>query len=251
MLPPAGSPHPPSYDELLAFAREELGHVSEALLRQPEVAAEVEERLAAGAAPEDAVLGVLHRRVGTDRGVANEFAAFFLYELRNLRKVMSSSSRLRRFLDTGDLVQSVFGDLWSDIAELDFNTLAQFKTLFALRVQRKLIDQERHYVTARRREDKRLQQQPEELSLPAGDEAGTPLSYTIRQEERERLILILLRLKKRDGRLLAAHLKGTSLESIAEAEGLSYEAARRALARAIEQARSLADASDRRRGSPD
>jgi transposase len=64
----------------------------------------------------------------------------------------------------------------------------------------------------------------------------------------------MLRLNERERNLLTLHLKGASIGAIAEKLDLSYEAARKALGRAIERARSLADGSSRtvhRRGLGD
>ena len=150
---------------------------------------------------------------------------------------MASSSRLRRFLDTGDLVLSVFGDVWADFGDVAFTSRAQYRRLFAQRLEWKAADQARRMTASTRREDLRSSQQPDELHGGHED----PLRDAIRKEEREQLILLLLRLKDRERRLLSLHLKGEPLDAIAAAEGLSPEAARKALARAIEQARQLAD----------
>ena len=163
---------------------------------------------------------------------------------------MSHSSRLRRFLDTGDLVLSVFGDLWGDLGGLRFESRHQFTALFAQRMGWKAADQARRMTAQRRSEDRRVAAAPEDLELPAEGGDAQPLHLAIQSEEKQRLILILLRLKERDRELLTLHLKDLSLEAIAERTGLKYDAARQALGRAIRRARELAAASDTRRPAP-
>ena len=230
----------------LEFARSELGPASERLLAADSAWGHVEERMSEGLGLEDAVLATLHRSLGGDRRVADEFAAYFLYDLMRMGKLsMASSSHLRRFLDTGDLVLSVFGDLWGDLASLRFESARQFKTLFARRMTWKAADQARRMNSGNRREDKRVAGQPEELAGSASPvESG--LNSSIRQEERDRLILILLRLGERDRQVLTLHLKGLTVGAIAEELGSSYDAARKALDRAVKRARSLADGSESR-----
>ncbi len=227
--------------QFMAYTARRLGPASEHHLKDDVRAAAVAQRMASGMQLEDAVLAQLHLAIGKDRRVADEFAAFFILDLMKLGKFsMSSSSKLRRFLDTGDLVLSVFGDLWDDMSALDFQSRNQFKQLFAQRMKWKAADQHRRLTSQRRREDRRVPQQPEDLDCP-GD-ANDASATAIVAEEREQLILILLRLKERNRQLLTLHLKGLSIEAIAEEMGLSYEAARKALSRAIEQARKLAQA---------
>jgi RNA polymerase sigma factor (sigma-70 family) len=227
---------------LLAYAKDKLGPASKRYLSDDEAAAAaVVQGIQKGMQLEDAVLAQLHKAIGDNRRVADEFAAFFILDLMKLGKFsMSSSSKLRRFLDTGDLVLSVFGDMWGDMSALSFQTRNQFKQLFAQRMKWKAADQHRRLTSQRRREDRRVPQQPEDLDT-AGETSDVS-APAILEEERQRLILILLRLKERNRKILTLHLKGLSIEAIADELSLSYEAARKALARAIQQARKLASA---------
>jgi RNA polymerase sigma factor (sigma-70 family) len=242
-MPDVAAP-PPDTDPLERsvheFARTQLGPASERLLRNPEPLAEVVRELRAGRSLPDATLACLYRHLRGQRQLADEFAAYFLFDLMRMgRSSMSTSSKLRRFLDTGDLVLSVFGDLWTDFSDIDFESTTQFKSLFAKRVNWKAIDQARRMNSGRRREDQRLPEQPEDLELPQ-DAADSPLPQAIRSEERDLFILILLRLEPRDRQLLTLRLKGLPLEDIAQALGLSAEATRKATDRAILKARRLA-----------
>jgi RNA polymerase sigma factor (sigma-70 family) len=223
---------------ILEFARGQLGPRSERCLREPGALDAVRSQIEAGAELADAVLGHVHSRLKQDPRLADEFAAHFVFDLMLMGRIsMASSSRLRRFLDTGDLVLSVFGDVWADFGDVAFKSRNQYKKLFAQRLDWKAADQVRRMTASTRREDLRSPQQPDELHGTPDD----PLRDAIRKEEREQLILLLLRLKDRDRRLVSLHLKGEPLEAIAASEGLTPESARKALARAIEQARQLAD----------
>ena len=124
----------------------------------------------------------------------------------------------------------------------------QFKKLFSQRMSWKAADEARRMTSQRRREDRRVPQQPHELELHDGSADNAPLPIMIKREEKERLILMLLRLKSdRDRRLLTLHLKGESVAAIAREMNLTYDAARKALSRAIEQARKLVAVSEQRR----
>jgi RNA polymerase sigma factor (sigma-70 family) len=229
-------------EQLLAFAGSKLGPCSERLLRQPEVMAQLVTEVRGGRGISDAVLAVVHASMPGRRQLADEFAGFFLFDLMRMGKLsMASSSKLRRFLDTGDLVLSVFGDLWGDVSSLQFDTTDQFRALFARRMDWKASDQARRLRSGRRREDQRVAEQPDEMELPAADQATAPLPHAIRAEERERLILILLRLNERERRLLTMRLKEVPIEEIAREMELSVDAARKALERAIAKARHLAE----------
>lgn len=241
MSNPTPSPQDDSPETLRAWACKRLGPSSERRLADADTQREVRRRLESGAELEDAVLGALHGCIADDPRVADEFAAFFMLDLMQMGRLsMSASSRLRRFLDTGDLVISVFGDMWGDLAELEFSSRAQFTSLFARRMSWKAADQARQLATQRRAEDKRVPQQPDELDLT--DNVSSTPAHAIRREEHERLILLLLRLRDKDRKLLTLHLKGKSIDDIAHELGLTYHAARMALKRAIDQARALAEA---------
>ena len=236
-LPDDLSTAPASEARLLEFARVQLGPRSERCLRGPGAIAAVRARIAEGAELADAVLAHVHACLHDDPRLADEFAAHFVLDLMLMgRMSMATSSRLRRFLDTGDLVLSVFGDVWAEFGDVPFVSRQQYKRLFAQRLDWKAADQARRMTASTRREDLRGPQQPDELHGSQAD----PLRDAMRREEREQLILLLLRLKDRERRLLSMHLKGEPLEAIAAAEGISSEAARKALARAIDEARQLA-----------
>ncbi len=231
--------------EVVEFAQARLGRAALHHVSRPEVMAAIAARRRPGISLEDAVLAEIHAGLAGQRALADEFAAYFLYDLMKMgSNSMAASSSLRRFLDTGDLVLSVFGDLWHDIPAVRFESCAQFQTLFAQRLNWKAASTARGFSRDRRSEQRRLAEPADELEVAAGDDGGTPLAAAIREEERARLNLILLRLNDRDRQILTLHLKGLSRDEIAQRLGLQYDAARKALARAIEQARRLASECD-------
>ncbi len=135
---------------------------------------------------------------------------------------MANTSRLRRFLDTGDLVLSVFGDPWHDVTSIRFESAEQFRTVVARRLHGRAASAARRLAAAE-----------------GAEHAGGPAAETIREEERARLILALLRLNEGERDVLRLHLKGLPLPDIARRLGLPAEEARRTLADAISHARRL------------
>ena len=89
----------------------------------------------------------------------------------------------------------------------------------------------------RRREDLRSEVAPEELDLE--EDRRSPLSEAGSSEERDRLILALMKLSERDRTILRLHLGAQPLEVIASETGLSVESARKALQRAVRRAREV------------
>lgn len=241
------SQDPPSPDclvaEVLDFARDKLGPASERLMARPASQALVLSRRRAGDRLEDAVLRIVHRYAREDRAVANEFVAFFLGDLLKLGRPMISTG-LRRFLDTGDLIQSVLGDLWGGLSTVRFETRAGYLSLLVQRLGWKASDKVRGLRRERRREDLRVSRPPEDLEIQAC--ADSPLSAAARDEERGRLVRAMLRLSERDRLLLRHHFRGDSLGEIAAAVNLSSQSARKALYRAIRRARELLQPSETR-----
>jgi DNA-directed RNA polymerase specialized sigma24 family protein len=235
--------------QILAYARERLGPHSEAFLIDPAVQAVVLSKIRSGALLEDAVLAEVHRGASSDRELANEFLAFFLLDLLRIGKT-KLSTRLRRFLDTWDLAQSVLGNIWPELGSVRFESRASFISLLAHRLSWKAADHDRRLNRDRRREDLRVEADPEDFDVVSRD--PSPASAAESANEQERLILVMLRLSERDQDLLRRHLAGEPIEATMAATGLSYEAARKALHRATRRARSLLaswDSSPRRSGA--
>lgn len=233
---PSPQPDPPSLCRAQRFALRELGEASAARLGRQETSHAVQQRVELGFTLQDAVLAEIHRAAKQDRELADEFVAFFLQDMLRVGS-RALSSGLRRYLDTGDLVQSVLGDLWAELAELKFESRARFVSLLGRRLSWKAADRARGLAAGRRREDRRVHPTdgaPEPTSEQPGPETRAQLS-----ESDERLALVLPRLPRRDRRLLRARLAGASTAEIAEREGLNQESARKALARARQRAQEI------------
>jgi RNA polymerase sigma factor (sigma-70 family) len=215
-------------ERALAFARDSLGPASEAAMARPAMQALMLSRVRGGADPEDAVLGVIHGAMADDRQLQNEFVAHFLTDVLRAGKPMLSP-RLRSFLDTCDLAQSVFGDLWPQLADVRFETRAQFLSLMRQRLSWKASNR------ARALPPSAAAAEPHE---PA-DDAPSPERALDLREEHELMILALVRLAPRDRELLEAHLRGEDGAAIAKRFSLSLAAAKKALTRAKRRARHL------------
>lgn len=233
--------HPPRSPEELAaasmeFARQQLGPASAKVLAEAATQTIVLSKIRNGISLEDATLAEVHRMARLDRQVANEFLAYFLHDLMRLGSSMITPG-LRRYLDTGDLVDSVVGDIWSDIEKTHFQTKGQFLSYLVNRLKWKSSKNLRVLHAAKRREDKRSPFSPESM---AGDlPAPSPGTQVSDEEDKDRLILALFRLPERDRKMLTLHLKGTALEEMAREMDLSKDTARVALSRAMRRARSL------------
>lgn len=217
-----------------AFAEQQLGPASAIYLAAPETMALVLGRWRGGRALEDAVLGEVFRGAAKHRELADEFIALFLADLQRLGHLRLSAG-LRRFLDTGDLVQSVLGDLWQDVQKVRFESRPQFLAYLAQALRWKSGTQAQRLAAGNRREDQRAEQPVEEAA--AG--GARPESLAGQEEERERLALVLLRLPQRDRELLTHYLRGESQAQLAERLGLSADAVRMGVQRAVARARAL------------
>lgn len=223
--------------ELLAFARDELGGAAGALLGDPAVQALALARLRAGYDVEDAVLSQVHAAMDRDPRLADEFVAYFLRDLLRLGHRVKPAA-LQRFLDTGDLVQSVLGDLWRDLAAVHYETRARYLAYLSRKLRWKASHKGRALDAAKRSEHRRHELPADELDLAGASDS--PATAAARGEDLDRLALVLMRLPERDRRLLTLHLRGAELREIAAELSLEYDAARMALQRAIRRARRLA-----------
>lgn len=237
MIDPIDADPKKEAEAVLAFARQHLGPACERLLLEPTRLAAVIQRVRDGRELEDAVLGVVHQAAAQDRAVADEFLSWFLLDLHRIGRSFLAPG-LQRYLDSGDLVQSVLGDLWPRLAGARFEDRKRFLAFLSNGLRWKAADWARRLGSARRGEDHRVALPPEELPLTAG--GASPATQAGASEERERLILILARLPERDRELLRLHLQGRTLREIGTATGLSEDAARKAVQAAIARARSLA-----------
>lgn len=182
-----------------------------------------------GLPPEDAVLRAIHGQLGKEAGLEEEFIGYFLSRLLQVRMV-DLYPGLRRFLDTGDLVQSVLGDLWPKLRDLEFRDQSSFLALLVTRLRWKAGSRRRDLHAAKRQEGRRDPSIP--LDALPGDPAS-PLDLQVNREETERAAVALFRLPKEDQEAIRLHLAGSSSADLAEALGVSIPAARKRLERAL------------------
>ncbi len=181
----------------------------------------------------DAVLALVHSRLATDPHLADEFLGFFLSDLARLGHGALGPG-LRRFLDSGDLVQSVLGDLWPELAAVKFESRDSFLALLAARLRWKAADGARQLRAGKRREDLRI---AADASLMPDQQPG-PATELVAAEEWQQTALALARLPKRERKLVRAHLQGLSWTEVAAAHELKPESARKAVQRALAKMRS-------------
>ncbi|PCJ55708.1 MAG: hypothetical protein COA70_01120 [Planctomycetota bacterium] len=227
--------------ELQSFAHSRLGPASLRVVGDVALQAQLLGRMRAGATAENALLGFIHAAASDDRALAEEFVQFFFEDLHRLGHGRVRVG-LQRFVETGDLVQSVVGDLWPQMFDLEFRSRDAFLALLAARVRWKAMDRARSMDSARRRED--LHVSPSALADASSADVWDPpdlhpgpVTEMVSREEYEGMVLALQRLPERARRLLRAHLAGDDWETIAKAEGLQPESARKAVQRALEEAR--------------
>lgn len=221
-------------DAARAFAAQRLGPRSQQVVADPARLALVVARVTRrGAAPEDAVLAELHGSLAEDPILSDEFLAFFLADLDRLGHGRLSPG-LKRFLDTGDLVQSVLGDLWPELAELRFESRDSFLALLAARLRWKASDSARAAKAGKRREDKRAELPAQEF---AAAETPGPATELVQAEEWQQVALSLARLPDRDRDLVRGHLRGASWQELADQHQLQPESARKAVQRALDRLR--------------
>jgi len=233
--PSSQDPEPPEADPR-RLAAERLGPRSEALFAADpagmEVRARVARRTREGTDLEDAVLTEVHRAACDDRELANEFIGFFLADLMHIGGATLSRG-LHQFVDTGDLVQSVLGDLWPVLAEVRFQTRGQFLAFLSRRLDWKAVSKARKLRSERERREP-VGQAPEPRSTER-----SPLSELASEESYDRTILKILRLSERDQRLLTLYLNEEPIDRIAAELELSRASAHKALQRAIARFREL------------
>lgn len=225
-------------DEAQRFAREHLGPSSAHRLGLIQERAVFLSVLKERGRIEDAVLAWAKQAAATDAGVADEFAASFLRDLARIGRRMRRDD-LKRYLDTGDLVQSALGDIWPDLQSIKFETRGRFLAYLAKRLGWKAGDRRRQLRSARRAEDRRVHPSPSEWDVASTEDSPSTLAAA--DEEQERLALLLVRLPERERDLTRLLLEGRPLPEIASQLGLSYNATRMAIQRAIRKARRMAE----------
>jgi RNA polymerase sigma factor (sigma-70 family) len=227
--------HPDSPDaSALEFASQRLGAASRAYF----ATAEAQERYAAlvreGRTLEDAVLGTIYREICRDRQLANEFFTHLLGDLSATGHSLFDG-RLRQLMDTGELVDSVIQDLWSDLERIEFRTRGQFLSLLLRRMQWKKSDRLRS-AEREKRGGQVVRAQDGALGELADAGARSPLSEAEQVVELGRVTKLLARLPQPDRELLLLKLEGLTYEEIARRIGQSAKVVRRRLFDLLESA---------------
>ena len=230
--PPARQPLPAELEEYVA---QELGPGCMNYFHKPQVVADYQKLRNTGAAVEDAALHLVHRESSNDPIIADEFFAHFLASMMKVG-TLSMRNGMRRYLDSGDLVNSVAGSLWKDLASTEFTTRKEYLGFLGRRLGWKASDRAQGLNAAKRRQDLQLDVDFQAVGFANEDQAG-PATVAGNQEDIERLIAILPRLNPRDQGLIRRTLRGEEVSQIAEALKMNPDSTRKALARAIEKAK--------------
>jgi RNA polymerase sigma factor (sigma-70 family) len=150
-------------------------------------------------------------------------------------------------MESRDIAQSVFGNLWQDLSDLEFRTFPQFLSMVIQRIGWKASNRGRDLRRRKRSEDARV-----DLDVGGlGDERSErgPLTQLARAEDRELFIETIMTLpNQRDRGLIMDYLEGRSIREMAESFELEEESARRALNRALERVREHLEVAKRDRG---
>ena len=206
-----------------------LGPASEAALGRRRVRRALELRLARGDAPGDAAIAVLARCARRDGAIGGEL----------LRDVMEDLTRfgsrllpplMKPLHDADDLVVSVLGDCFAEIFEKRVETRAQLLALLRQRMRWKTRDRSRGLLSAKRREDLRVEPSEHADCWTSGP---SPMSQAAAREELQRLVRRLQSLSGRDRTILRMHLSHRPVNEIAARAGLTPDATRRAVRRLL------------------
>jgi RNA polymerase sigma factor (sigma-70 family) len=233
----------------ITFAVKNLGRASGRLIEFGVGARDVERRLGEGRSTSDAVLGAVFDALLRGDGEAELAEEFFAYLLPHAeaRSHGRISTGLKRHMESQDIAQSVFGNLWQDLPGLEFRTFPQFLSMVIQRIGWKASNRVRDLRRKKRSEDARV-----DLDVGGlGDEHSErgPLTELVRAEDRELFIETIMTLpNQRDRRLIMDYLEGRSIREMAESFELEEESARRALNRALERAREHLEVAKRDRG---
>lgn len=236
-------------DENQAFAARELGPASSRLVQSEQGVLDIRRREEEGHEASDVVLGVVFdalQRGDGENELAEEFFAYLLpqAEARSHGRV---GPDLKRHIESQDLAQSVLGNLWQGLPDLEFTTFPQFLSMVVQRIGWKASNRGRDLRRKKRSEGARVDVDVEEL----GDSSSgkSPVTKLVRAEDQEFFIKTIMKMpNERDRKLIMDHLEGRSVAEMAETHGLEVASARRALNRALDRAREHFDIAKRGRG---
>ena len=226
--------------EYQAFAARELGPASYRLLQSEAGVKDLARRTGQHVEIVDAVLGVVFdalRRRGEDGALAEEFFKYLLPHAESHSHGRIGAS-LRRHLESQDIAQSVFGNLWQDLPDLEFTTFPQFLSMVIQRLSWKASNRGRDLNRKKRSEDERVDLDVEDLI--SNERSSNEQTDGAWQEDVGVLLETVMSLpNERDRNLILGRVNGQTLEELASSLDLELDSVRRALNRAIERARAL------------
>jgi RNA polymerase sigma factor (sigma-70 family) len=229
-------PHSPQ-TELERYVAAQLGPHSLSRFQDPEIQKQAQHLLESGVALEDVALRLAHQEGLRDPHIGNEFIGHFLTAMMKIGH-FSLGDGLRRFLDSGDLVNSVAGSVWQDLAHVECKTRKEFLAFLGKRMQWKAADKVKGLNAKMRRNDLQRELDLEVAALGPNEQQG-PSTMAGNKEEMDRVIVAMVRLPDRDQDLLRRHLRGESNSQIASALSMKPETSRKALQRAIKKLQTL------------
>lgn len=172
---------------------------------------------------EDIVLGALYPNLADSEELRREFFGF-LWGQSDFAGIMRPYRILGRYLETGDILASSFGDMMELIESLEFRGRRAY---FAMLRQR-LIWKAHH----RLRKDKLYNDQLQPRDL-ADHGAGEIWKTSFQKELRGLVTASVLTLSSRDQELVKSYLQGRAVKEIAQELKLSQNAGSKALRRAL------------------
>ena len=213
--------------QLIAWAGEELGAQSSQGLAGFSLAP-AEEMLAKGHDLADAALATVYPYLGGCELLRSEFFGYLWNEV-SIQGAVRPYFVLSRFVETGDLLASTFGDMMEICTGLDFRGRLAFIAMIRQRIKWKTyrkVEQSARVRTVESVESESLAvDQPRQLDLLAAQESKTQVMEAVARLHAKDRHIISLFLAKKTGAEIAAEL------------GVRPGAARKSLQRALERLR--------------
>jgi len=169
-------------------------------------------------------------------GVANEFFAFF-WDRFPEGIVRGDFPPLRRLIETGDLAASALKDFLADDQGFQFKGRHAFDAWLLQRLKWKAHNKRRNMLAGKRRED--LHRSIEDVDF--ADSQTTPDSAAAQAEQQRAMREIIGKLRPRDRIILRMYSEGASREDMEAELGMTKDALRQALHRALSRLRGEVD----------
>lgn len=176
---------------------------------------------------------LLARAASGEQTAAVELVQMFEPEIRRFIRFRLANSRLRQFLDSLDICQSVLGQFFVELDKgaLELQSPDQLRGLLLKIAKNRFLSKVR-YQQAARRDVRRHEPNPHD-QLPLVAQAGaSPEDFL---ESQELSALIRARLPEETRYLVEQRMNGKEWAELAAEIGLSPEAARKRMARALDE----------------